>query len=367
MKGIRGILFAVVTAIILSITVHAAETDEIYEKSGAVDLESMVPGETRELLDSAQITTDGFQPDSIEKMLNSALNDLKSNINVPVRSILVLLVSVLIIAAAKEICTDKLQSLFELLEAAAAAMVFLPRMIVLLERTSTIITAVNTFMLAAIPIYTGILVLSGNSMAGSVYGALTITAANLLTAISQQVIMPLTRVFLAVTSVSSLVDTRLTRFTEDISKAVKWALTACVTVFTGILSMQTVLSSQTDLAKSKALKMIASSTIPIVGSAFGDAISVITSGVSTVKAGVGAFGILTAIAIQLPLWLEMLVWIAVSRAISVMADLFAARSMGVFASGCESALKILLALLFSSGCVAIISAALLLCVRGSYE
>ena len=112
--------------------------------------------------------------------------------------------------------------------------------------------------------------------------------------------------------------------------------------------------------------MIATSAIPIVGGAFGDALSAIASSVSLVKSGVGAFGLLASLAVFLPLCLKAAVWLTVCLLASLTAELFELSGLAAFLDGCMTALKLLLAVVFSVGAVSVVSAAVVLCVRGAY-
>jgi stage III sporulation protein AE len=254
----------------------------------------------------------------------------------------------------------------ELCGTLCAAVLLFPSVLELLGQTADTTRVLGGFLVAAVPVYTGILLLSGSTAAGTTYGALTLAAANGITALSGQLFVALLRAFLALTTVSSATAHGLERFTEKLYKCVKWVLTLTVSVFTGILSLQTLLSARADAVTGKAVKMIASSAVPIIGGAFSDALAVLSAGVGTVKSGAGAFGMLAALLILLPLGIRICIWIMICEVSSFAAEIFSLRSIGSFLSGCSTALKMLLALLFSAGMAAVISAAVLLCVRGGY-
>ena len=105
---------------------------------------------------------------------------------------------------------------------------------------------------------------------------------------------------------------------------------------------------------------------PIVGGAFGDAFSVLGASIGMIKSGVGAFGILASLAIFLPLCLQAAVWLGVCFLSSLAAELFSLSKLAAFLDGCATALKLLLAVIFSIGAVSVVSAAVVLCVRGAY-
>ena len=122
----------------------------------------------------------------------------------------------------------------------------------------------------------------------------------------------------------------LDRLAKSLYGFAKWALVLAVTVFSGFLSIQTALNAQVDAATSKAAKLAVSSAIPIVGSAFGDAIAAIQNSVHAVKSGVGAFGILAALCIFCPGGHPTALWVGVCTAGQIAGELFQAPKLGGF-------------------------------------
>ena len=134
---------------------------------------------------------------------------------------------------------------------------------------------------------------------------------------------------------------------------------------TPILSVQTVLNAQVDAASGKAVKFLASSAVPIVGGAFGDAVAAIQNSVEIVKSGVGAFGILAALCIFVPAMLQGALWMGVCLLGQVAAGLFDTPRLGSLFGACAWVAKMVLAVLVSVCAVAVVCAALVLCVKGS--
>ena len=145
----------------------------------------------------------------------------------------------------------------------------------------------------------------------------------------------------------------------------KWALVLAVTLFSGVLSVQTVRNAQVDAASGQAVKFLASSAVPIVGGAFGDAVAAIQNSVEIVKSGVGAFGILAALCIFVPTMLQGALWMGVCLLGQVAAGLFDTPRLGSLFGACASVAKMVLAVLVSVCAVAVVCAALVLCVKGS--
>lgn len=365
MKRTRFILFLLLFITLCVLPVNASEA-EIYDQVDADALLRALPEETRDLLQRAKISPEMTEAGSLETLLNELSSGIREEITKPAKNLLMLLAVSIFTRMLVELAPKSLLHTAELCGTLCAGVLLLPVILDLLGQTADTTRVLGGFLAAAVPVYTGLLLLSGSTAAGTTYGALTLAAANGITALSGQVFVPLLRAFLALTTVSSATAHGLERFTEKLYKCVKWVLTLTVSVFTGILSLQTLLSARADAVTGKAVKMVASSAIPIIGGAFSDALAVLSTGVGTVKSGTGAFGILAALLILLPLGVRICIWMMICEVTSFTAEIISLRSVGSFMNGCSTALKMLLALLFSAGMAAVITAAVLLCVRGAY-
>ena len=110
--------------------------------------------------------------------------------------------------------------------------------------------------------------------------------------------------------------------------------------------------------------MLVSGAIPIVGSAFSDAFSVIVSGAALVKNGVGAFGLLASLVIFLPLCIKAAAWLLICFCAGLAAEVLGLKPLASFLNGCAAALRLLIAAVCSVGAVAVVSAAVgALCAR----
>ena len=172
--------------------------------------------------------------------------------------------------------------------------------------------------------------------------------------------------FLAFSVASAVTSFDLKRLTDALYKVIKWALVLAVTVYTGVLSVQTIVANSAEMAGGKAARMLVSGAIPIVGRAFSDAFSVVVSGAALVTYGVGAFGLLASLAIFLPLCIKAAAWLLICFCAGLAAEVLGLKPLASFLNGCAAALRLLIAAVCSVGAVAVVSAAVVLCVRGAY-
>lgn len=79
-----------------------------------------------------------------------------------------------------------------------------------------------------------------------------------------------------------------------------------MTVFTGLLSIQSIVGTSADTLGVKAAKFVVSNFVPIVGSAVADAYTTMRSGLGLLRGATGAFGIIALCVTLLPPILETL-------------------------------------------------------------
>ena len=370
MRFLRVFLLLAPLLIVFAPQVYAADMDavreDMFRESGANSLLRALPEETQELLRGADISPDRMGETDGETVLSFISAALQTEFRAPLQTLLLLVAVVVLCSVVLEYAPDAVRPTVNLCGAVMAAVLLLPRITDLIGNAGVIVNTAGAFLAAAVPVYAGLMISSGNVAAGSSYGALTLTAANSVSVLSAAFLMPLLRVFLAVSAVSAVTTFDLKKLTDGFYRAIKWLLILAVTVFSGVLTIQTVITAQTDVVANRTAKLIASSAVPIVGSAFGDAIAAIAGSLSLVKSSAGAFGLLASLAVFLPTCAKAALWLAVCLIAAFSSELFDLKKLSSFFEGCATAMKLLLAVLISVGMVSVVSAAVVLCVRGAY-
>ena len=361
---LRVFLALTVFILLLSLPVRADEA-ELYQNSGADTLMEALPEEAQSLLQN--VGADPMEtpaPDAATKLFSALSEGFRAEWTAPARALLTLLASCVLCRLVQEFAAKELSYAVSVCGALCAAVTLFSPMASLLEQAVTDAAAV--FLLAAVPVYAGLLFTAGNTVTAPTYGALSLAAANAVSVLSSAVLIPVLRVFLAFSVASAVTSFDLKRLTDALYKVIKWALVLAVTVYTGVLSVQTIVANSAEMAGGKAAKMLVSGAIPIVGSAFSDAFSVIVSGAALVKNGVGAFGLLASLAIFLPLCIKAAAWLLICFCAGLAAEVLGLKPLASFLNGCAAALRLLIAVVCSVGAVAVVSAAVVLCVRGAY-
>ena len=366
MKCLRTALVIILFALLTSLSVNANEASFSNDIDTDVLLEAL-PEDARKWFHSSEITPEDIDPTALERLLQQASIIIGDELMKPARVLFVMISIILTSRLVSEFVPKTFRHTIQVIGIAGITAILIPPLLEMVALTHSTIQSVNAFLLAAIPVYVSLLIAIGRASVGSTYGTLTLTTANIMLALFSQIILPFSRMYLALSCTSVFISQDVKLVPDSLYKVMKWAITLAVSLFTGFLSLQTLIASGADAVTGKAIKMIASGSVPIVGGAFSDALSVISASTGTVKSGVGAFGILASITILLPVCLRMAVWICVCRAAELTADLYMVRDLSPLLNACSQFIKMLLAVLFSAGSVSVISAAILLCVRGSYE
>lgn len=222
----------------------------------------------------------------------------------------------------------------------------------------------SAFLLAAVPAYSALLAVSGGAAASGGYSFLTLGAGNLIPLLCTGLVLPLLRIFLALAVSSCVSGTKLGKLTASLYSLGKWLLVLGATLFSGVLSVQTILNTHMDAAASKTAKLIASSAIPIVGGTLGDAIGAIQSSVEVVRSGAGAFGMLAALCIFAPSMAEAALWAAACTMGQTAGDICGAPGVSALLGACTSVVKMVLAVQASLCVVCLTCAGVVLFTKG---
>ncbi len=338
--------------------------EELREESGSEKLYEVLDDETKELL--SKVGVEGASmPEKTDGWISALSEMLREKLSAPFRGFALLTAIMILCRLASCIDPGKLGDLIFMVGAAACAAVVIVPLLSLMRSVRTVSESASVFLLAAVPVYGGLMAASGSAAAGVSHSFMTLTAGNAIPVLVTAMILPMLQMVLALALVAAISQSRLERFSKLLYSGVKWLLVFSVTVFSGILSIETVLNAQVDAASNKAVKLIASSAVPIVGGAFGDAVAAIQNSVHIVKSGIGAFGILASLCMFAPTAIEISLWICVCSLGELSGELLELPRLSAFLGACASAAKALLAVIASLCAVCIVTAAILIFVKGS--
>ena len=246
-----------------------------------------------------------------------------------------------------------------------ACAVIAPPVISCIQQASTLIEGAGGFLLAGAPVLAGLMLACGQPVSASGWTVFLLAAGNGISLLSSVVLLPVMHIFLAFSLVSAVSpDIRLDSLCGVFAKTVRWVLVLAVTIFTSLLSAQSLISASADGASVKAAKLFAG-FVPVVGNVLGDAMGTVQSCVRLLKSGVGAFGLLAALCIFLPVVAQCLLWIFCCTLCGAAGDLLGQSEITGLLKAASQVLQTLLAIVVSCGVVMLVSAVLIMQGGGS--
>lgn len=362
----KKIILIVILFFGLSFTAFAdsSAVDDIYAASGAGELDA---GDT---LEDYGISFEN--PSSILSVTPSELwklikNTLVSKITAPLK-LLVSLGIVVVLTALAESFGDTIKKggtakIYELVCVLAGVAAVSAPVCEVLENSANALEDGAGFMNCFVPVFAGIAAAGGHITSATGYNVLVLTVSDIAIQAANGILMPLLSMCLCLAIVdASCSAVSLKGMLDGIKKLVTWGLGLIMTVFTGLLSIQSIVGSSADTLGSKTAKFVISNCIPVVGGAVSDAYSTVRGSIALLRNGVGSIGIAALAVMLLPPIISLgLYRISVSAA-SAAADIFGAQKLSKLFCNIGSVLSAAMGVLVCFSLMFIISTAIIMMV-----
>lgn len=150
----------------------------------------------------------------------------------------------------------------------------------------------SEFITSYVPIFSGIIASSGSVTSASVYSIFLVLCSELASSMAADLLMPFVSMCMALGIIEAInSNLNLTNITDFIYKAVKLVLGFMMTIFIGLLSLQSIIGASADTLGVKAAKYLVSNCVPVIGGAVADAYTTLKSSLGILRGGAGFFGI----------------------------------------------------------------------------
>lgn len=227
--------------------------------------------------------------------------------------------------------------------------------------TSAAVREAAAFMLTFIPIYAAAMTAAGQPVTGATYNMFLFSTCQLVSQVVAQTLIPLMGVYLALCVVGVLVpDIKISSATAKIKSIVSWTLGFIVTIFVGLLSIQTMVTGGADNVTTRAAKFLIGSFVPVVGSALSEAFSAAQGCLRLIKTSVGVYGIIVALFTFLPILLQTMLWYGVTGVAGIAGDILGVSKVSEVMKSCSSVLGILIAVILCFALLIIVSTAVVM-------
>lgn len=301
MKRFVAVLLMLVLAVILAPAVNARQEDQSAEnitRKIEKRLEDSTPNDIRKELDSQGVKL--TVPSSVEKieakgLIQKCVDYFKNAIRSPFvilgKIIAVTLLGVMIQSVSAK--DDQLSKVFEIVCVICTVTILTDTVKDCFVSIQSSISSINKYLLAYLPVFSGITAAGGNVIGSNGYLAVMLLVCEVMGVIASKVLLPFLSIVLAVTLVAAVNP----RFSfADIAGSVKKAVTVILgllmTVFTGLMSIQGITGASADNVSSRAVKFAASSFIPVIGNSVSEAYSTVKGSLGIIRSAVGSIGII---------------------------------------------------------------------------
>lgn len=219
----------------------------------------------------------------------------------------------------------------------------------------------SDFVTSYIPVFSGIMASSGCVTSAAAYSAVMVIFSEFAASAAANYLMPLVSICMALGIIQSVNEAfDLTSITDMIGKAVKFILGFIMTVFIGLLSLQSIIGASADTIGVKAAKYLASNCIPVIGGAVADAYTTLKASLGILRGGVGFFGIAVIFVSVVPALIEV-VLVKVSFCIAeIISGMFGIKGIKTLLHNSSAVLSMIISLIICFGMMLIISTAVMM-------
>lgn len=163
----------------------------------------------------------------------------------------------------------------------------------LISSLSDMIGAINSqygFMISYIPIFAGVTAASGNMSGAVSYNALVLYASEGIAFLASSILKPMLMCMLVMSCTQAL-NSDMPNLTGAMRRFFVTVIGVIMTVFVGVIGLQTVVGRSGNEIALKAGKYLVSSFVPIIGMSLSEAYKSVSVSLSAIRSSVGAIGI----------------------------------------------------------------------------
>lgn len=357
-----------------SMTAYATGPETVFdmngllEEIGADDLVDALPQDTQDLLEELgmdRLSVEGIlrlTPGQFWKLTKSlALKEIRKPIQAFCSVVGIVLLCALLEGARHTAGNSSITPVFHMVAALAIALTVAGPVVSCIRDTGQTVRDCSAFLLAFIPVFTGVLVAGGQAMTAATYHLFLFFACQVASQLICQMLLPLVGIYMGLALVTSAMpEANLGSLPKFFRSTIVWALGLVLSLFVGLLSVQSVVASSGDSVTGKATKFLLGSFIPVVGSALSDAFMAAQGCIRLLKTTLGGFGVLVAAVTFLPILLRTGCWYLVLQISSAAGEVLGLKQVTGLLKGIAGGIAVLISIMLTFMLMVILSTALLL-------
>lgn len=368
-KAVEIFLICIFVLSLGCVCAYAEQDESLAAASGAQELFSQLPEQTKELFEALGVDDVDFDsifnvtPSSVWQLFKKLLT---GGIEAPTRSLLRLMAVIILMAICESFIPDD-EKMKAVTETAGTLFCIISVISPLTTAISSAVSSISiseSFMLLLIPVLAGVAAMSGNPTLAVSFQSIAFAAAQVIAAVSKNFIVPVVGAVLAIDITGAVMPSfKLSGITDFIKKTVTAALSIGATLFVSFLGLKGALANAADTVATKGMKLIISSAVPVVGGALSEAYSGIIGSMVLLKSTLGVFGMGAIALVNLPSCVQLLFWIFTLRLGAAVGELFNREGIAALLRAMASAITLLNVVLLFNAVLFIISTALILRIK----
>lgn len=363
MKKIIALLTFILIGIFFCPTARAEDSDYIVEEVGGA-----VTDDAQRFLDENGITPEnnGAANLSFMGVLESVLKLFADKAKQPLKIFAAFFGAILLCAIGGSIAPDStLKGVLPAVGALCGAGICASAVCGIIDEALGVLSGAANFMLIFIPSFAGISAALGYTATASAVNSAVIAASQLFSQVCVNLLAPLCGTIMGF-SIAGAVhpELKIEKVGDVVKKFTIWSLSLIMTIFMGVLSVQTAVASSADGTAIKAAKFLVSQGVPFVGGTISDAVGTVGNGLEILKSSVGTYGIIAAAAIILPVIATLVCYLAAFSAAEAAAEMFDLKALSALARSCAQIMSIILAVCACFLLLNFVSTVLLLAMTG---
>lgn len=342
--------------------------DELLENGAVGEVTEIIPPQVQELIDNKSIreTVDGVTPATL---METVIQTVKNYATAPLR-MLVSLCGIMVLCGMMEVFgatlgTGGSKDVLQVVIAVAVASVIVSPVVTCITEAAVVLRDYALFIVSYIPIFAGIITASGQPLTAVAYNVFLFWICQMTSKLISSYFVPLLCGYLALAVISVVCPMlKLGKLVSGIKTFVVWGLTLTITIFVGLLSIQSVVASGGDNVTVKTAKFMIGSLVPGVGGALSDLFVAAQGCIQLAKGTLGAFGVVVTLFTFLPILIRVLLWYLSLNIASLVGNVLGVQEMATLMKSISSTLGIILAVLLYDSLLVIISTTIMIVTFG---
>lgn len=353
-KKLFTAIAAIAAALIMPLSAFAesAEAKEEMPDFNQEAIAEAVPSDAQDFLEKNDITPDNQGVLSLSPIdfLGEIWEIFRANITRPLRLFLSISGVILLCAFTESFResagSSRMTEAFTVVSVLAAAGMLVADIGDCIVQITSVLGSAAQFMTVFIPSFAAIMAVSGRLTTASLFNASVLAASQIFSQVAVNVLLPLSSSILGLSIAGTInSDIKIESAARFVKNVVVWVLGLIMTVFTGLLTVQSFVTAASDGVVMRTAKFAVSSAIPIVGGSISEALNTVQGTLSLVKNSIGSFGIIAGIMIILPVFMTVLGYKLALIAAGAVSELFSTSAITSLIKSAEIIMTIAIAVM----------------------